>query len=173
VSMLRTAGEVPVEEDDVTLPGQRMDIALHSLTQDSRNRALDASVVDPTRPGGRTIAQREQDKTVSLAPRWSRIGFDLIPCVVNVFGGLGTRLSEYIQSLSAHVEIRTGVAGAIFRRYWMRTLAITAVVASTRELWSAMEGIRRARTECIIENRSSRMSFLSYAAMMVDYSGIW
>ncbi len=67
VAMLRTAGEVPVEEDVVTLPGVRMDVKIHFRMQDSQNRAIDASVVNPTPPMGQTIAQREREKTQALA----------------------------------------------------------------------------------------------------------
>ena len=121
---------------------------------------------------GHTIAQREREKTQTLAPAWTRIGYAFIPCVANVFGGLGTRTTDYVSSLADHVESRMGVSRASFRAYWNRTLAFTAAVSSCRELWSANEGLRRDRPERAIENRSARMGFLAYAAMMVDYCGI-
>ncbi len=65
--MLPTAGEVPVEEDGVTLPGVVMDAMIHPRMQDSQSCVIDVSVVDPTRPMGQTIAQRESEKTQALA----------------------------------------------------------------------------------------------------------
>ncbi len=100
-----------------------------------------------------------------------RIGFSFIPRVANVFGGLGARTTDYVSSLTDHMESRLGVSRASFGAYCNRTLALTAVVSSCRELWSANEGLRRDRPACAIENRSARMGFLAYAAMLVDYNG--
>ena len=90
--------------------------------------------------------------------RWTAVGYDYIPCVVNTFGGIGSRLTAYVRKLADYVETRMGIPRATFQAYWTRTLAITAVVASSRELWSAHDSVvvGGARSEYAIDIRSAR-----------------
>ncbi len=134
--------------------------------QDSQNRAIDASVVDLCTPWvKRSLSVRERSRRPLLL-----LGRALDLCLSLALPTCSV-VSELAQPTMYPLWRSTWTPawayGASFRAYWNRTLALTAVVSSCRELWSANESLRRDRPARAIKNRSGCMGFLAYESVII------
>ena len=132
------------------------DVTIHFRMQDSQNRDIDASVIDPTRPMGQAIAQGERKKSQALAPAWTRIGSAFIPCVSNVF--------DVRRPPNLHNRLVCVPSGG------PRGIPPGRIA---RELLGLLEPHAGSYRCAVLTKASAATRYLAYAAMMVDDSCFW